>query len=96
MCAGALQGGGGVLGSPPGKISKNEAKSCILSEKKEGSGHPGIHTGHAPVHCSAVYTALLKTSSFTSVSVELFCGHLSVSGPLEGLQICDSVPAAML
>ena len=34
-CAGALQGGGGIRGSvpAPGKFSKNEAKSCILTEK---------------------------------------------------------------
>ena len=37
-----------MRGCPPGKISKNEAKSCILSEKKGGSGHPGTYTGHAP------------------------------------------------
>ena len=37
-CAGALQGGGGSGGPAPGKFSKNEAKSCILSEKR---GVPG-------------------------------------------------------
>ena len=42
-------GGGGGQGASPGKFSKNEAKSCILSEKGGGgSGNPGTHTGHAP------------------------------------------------
>ena len=41
------RGGGGSGRPPAGKISKNEAKSCILSEKG-GSGHPGTQMGHAP------------------------------------------------
>ena len=48
-------GGGGVPGGLPWKLfSKNEAKSCILSEIKGGSGHPGTHTGHAPEKCHFV------------------------------------------
>ena len=37
-CAGAFQGGGGVPGTSPGKISKNEAKSCIPSKKRRVPG----------------------------------------------------------
>ena len=36
-----FKGGGGSGGVPRGKFSKNEAKSCILSEKKGGGVVPG-------------------------------------------------------
>ena len=74
-----FKGGGGGWGEPPPrKFSKNEAKSCILSEKKGGSGRPGTHTGHAP-------TEIMKgVCDLTATEKLVEC--IARTGPSEGNQ----------